>query len=89
MRIKDGFQMHEVCGEHVVVATGEECMDFNKMISLNGSAALLWKAVEGRSFNLQDMVDVLRASYDIDEATAKRDSRDLLDKWASAGLLEE
>ena len=39
MKIKKGFELRNVCGEHVVIATGIENVDFSKMITLNESAA--------------------------------------------------
>ena len=42
MRIKKGFELRDVCGEHIIVAYGIENIDFNKVISLNESATYLW-----------------------------------------------
>ena len=45
MRKKKGFELRDVCGEHVIMAYGMENIDFSKIISLNETAAFLWKAV--------------------------------------------
>ena len=42
MKIKDGFELREVCGEYVILSSGMENIDFSKIISLNESAAFLW-----------------------------------------------
>ena len=39
MRIKKGFELRDVCGEKVVIASGIENVDFSQMIALNESAA--------------------------------------------------
>lgn len=39
MRQKKGFTLRTVCGEHVIVAEGLEVINFNKLLSLNESAA--------------------------------------------------
>ena len=39
MKIKKGFELRDICGEKVIIASGIENIDFNKMISLNESAA--------------------------------------------------
>lgn len=43
MRIKDGFELREICGEHVILSHGMDNIDFSKIISLNETAAFLWK----------------------------------------------
>ena len=45
MRKKKGFELRDVCGEHVIMAYGMENIDFSKISSLNETAAFLWKAV--------------------------------------------
>ncbi len=42
MRIKDGFEIRNICGEKVIIAYGLDNLDFNKLINLNESAAFLW-----------------------------------------------
>lgn len=38
MRIKDGFELREICGEHVILSHGMDNIDFSKIISLNETA---------------------------------------------------
>ncbi len=48
MRIKDGFELREICGEHVILSHGMDNIDFSKIISLNETAAFLWKEAVGK-----------------------------------------
>ena len=41
MKIKEGFELRDVCGEFIIVAFGEQNIDFTKIINLNESAAML------------------------------------------------
>ena len=43
MRIKNDFVLREVCGENVIMGEGFKAIDFRKILSLNESAAWLWK----------------------------------------------
>ena len=52
MKIKEGFLLRELCGEHIVTAEGLENINFNKLISLNETAAFLWKALIGKEFTV-------------------------------------
>lgn len=88
MKIKNGFELRDVCGENVIIAHGVENIDFTKVISLNESAALIWKQVEGRNFTEEDMVKILLDEYEVEEQQAREDVKQLLDSWMKAGLVE-
>lgn len=81
MRIIDGFKLREVCGESIVVPEGRALVNFNKMISLNETAAYLWKNVEGKDFEVEDLKALLLDAYDVDEQTASRDAAAIARKW--------
>lgn len=87
MKIVDGFKLREVCGEFVVVPEGSKLVNFNKMLSLNGSAAFLWKAVEGKDFDVQTLADLLVGEYEIDSDVALSDAGKILDKWVEIGVV--
>ena len=88
MRIKKGFELRAVCGEHIIVAYGIENIDFNKVISLNESATYLWKNVVDKDFDVETMASLLQQEYEVDAETAKRDAQALLDEWTKVGLTE-
>ena len=88
MRIKKGFELRDVCGEHIIVAYGIENIDFNKVISLNESATYLWKNVVDKDFDVETMASLLQQEYEVDAETAKRDAQALLDQWTKVGLTE-
>ena len=88
MKIKEGFELRDVCGESVIVATGRKNIDFSKVISLNESAALVWREVEDRDFEVEDMAKTLLDTYEVDEATALRDAKALASQWKEIGLVE-
>ena len=46
MKVKNGFNLREVCGEHIIVAEGDENIDFSNIISMNESSAYLWEEVQ-------------------------------------------
>ena len=89
MKKKSGFVLRQVCGEYVIVGEGLERVNFNKMISLNSSAAYLWEALEEKEFSVQTLSDLLTDKYDVDEKTAANDARELAAKWIEAGIVEE
>lgn len=89
MRIKKGFVLRELVGQKIVTVEGLEQIDFNKLVSLNSSAAYLWEHLVSREFDLETMVDLLLERYDIERSVALKDARALLDNWKSIGLIED
>lgn len=89
MKAKTGFNLRTVCGENIIVAEGEENIDFSNIISMNESSAYLWKNVQGmESFSHDDLVKLLTDEYEVDEETAMNDVKSLTDLWMQAGIIE-
>ena len=88
MKIKDGFVLREMCGEYIVAAEGLQHINFNKLISLNSTAAFLWKALEGKEFTTEQMAELLVEEYGIDMELALTDSANLCKSWQEVGIAE-
>lgn len=86
MKTKQGFRLRTICGENVIVAEGIENIDFSKIISMNESAAYLWKKVEGKAFTTADLAHWLCEEYDVEETTAKADAQTVAQQWIDAGI---
>ena len=89
MKINKGFELREMCGEHIIIGTGVDNIDFSKVISLNESAAWLWREVEGKEFTPESLAALLMELYDVDEATALADAMALASQWVSVGIVTE
>ena len=89
MKLKKGFELQEVCGEFIIVPAGIENVDFSKIISLNETAADIWKGVaEMNEFSIDDMVSILMEQYDVDEQTAREDCSKIAERWKEMELTE-
>ena len=88
MRIKEGFNLRNICGEYIVVAEGEANIDFTNVISVNETAACIWKAVSGKDFTINDMVEALLEEYEVDKETAEKDCQQLVLDWKKADVLQ-
>lgn len=89
MKIIDGFVLRPLGDEFIVTGEGPEQVNFNKMVSLNASAAFLWNGVKGRDFSVDDLKDLLLGEYEVDEATASKDAAAIAEKWIKIGLVSE
>jgi len=88
MKIKDGFILRSICGEFIVVGEGLAQVNFNKMLSLNESAAYLWKEVEGKTFTQEDLVQLLLDKYEVSQEQAAADVEKLTATWIQEGVVE-
>lgn len=88
MKAKSGFNLRVVCGENIIVAEGEENIDFSNIISMNESSAYLWQNIQGKEFTHEDLVGLLTQEYEVDEATAMKDVKALTELWLQAGIIE-
>ena len=88
MRIKEGFVLRQVCGEWVVVGEGLSAINFNRLLSLNETAAWLWQqAVEQGSFTVESLARMLCEEHDVTMEEALHDVAEIIDKWQQEGLL--
>lgn len=89
MQIKEGFRLRSVGKEYIVTGEGLAQVNFNKLISLNTSAAYLWKEVEGKQFDEQVLANLLMSEYDISEEEAINDATDVIKSWLEVGIIEK
>lgn len=88
MKIKKEYKVREVAGEYMAVCQGKNLQDMTKVISLNQSAAELWKSLEGKSFTLDDAAQQLQELYGIDDQRAKADAAKWIDSLVNANVIE-
>ena len=88
MKLIEGFRLRPLGKEYIVTPESVAQINFNKMISLNSSAAYLWKSVEGREFKPEDLKRLLLDRYDVEEEIAGRDAEAIAQSWIEAGIAE-
>ena len=89
MKLIEGFRLRPLGKEFIVTPESVAQINFNKMISLNSSAAYLWKSVEGKEFTAETLRDLLLERYDVSEEIAMRDAENIARTWIEAGIAEE
>ncbi len=87
MRIKEGFTLRHMLGEHVVVGEGLAQVNFNKILALNESASYLWEAVSGKDFTEQELTQLLLDRYEVTPEQAAADVAKLVASWEEQGVL--
>ena len=88
MKIVKGFRLRDVMGQSIIIGEGVNQVNFNKLITLNPTAAFLWKSIEGKEFDAVKLAEFLVEEYEIDEEVAMRDAKAILEQWTEIGLVK-
>lgn len=89
MRIKDGFMLREIAGSWVVVPVGQRVVDFNGIISLSESGALIWSKLEKGIEDMEEVVSLLKENYSVDDTVVREDIKEFLNYVKERGLMED
>ena len=87
MKTRKGYRLRSLGKEFVLVAEGLDAVDFSRMISLNESAAFLWKSVEDKDFEAETLVELLLDEYGITRDVAEKDVAALLQTWKETDMI--
>ncbi len=87
MHLKEGYVLRELGDDAIVIGEGLT-VDFQRLVSLNSSAAYLWKQVEGREFDVQTLTDLLLDEYEVERPEAEEAAAELAQAWIRAGIAE-
>lgn len=88
MRVRQGFVLRKICGEYVIVPTGEITIEFNGLMTVNEVGAFLWgKLNEHVSFD--ELLQAVLDEYEVDEVTAKADLQEFIEYLNKYQVLEK
>lgn len=87
MRINEKMKVRTVAGENIVVMADAAGSDMTKVVALNPSAMLLYNALQGREFTLEEAAQVLADEYHIAGSQALSDAKLWLADMQRNGLL--
>ena len=91
MKTKKGFKLRQLGDEWILIGEGIEQINFNKMITMNETAAFLWtKAVEhkGEDLNAEKLAQWLLDEYEVSPEQACEDAQLTIDNWLEIGIAE-
>ncbi|MFI3320690.1 MAG: PqqD family protein [Rikenellaceae bacterium] len=90
MRVIEGFKLRQVADEWIVSGEGVKQTNYNKLISLNSSAAFLWqKVMGGEEFDAELLAELLTWEFAVDYDTAIADAEDIIAQWLDVKIIEE
>lgn len=87
MKLNENYILKTVAGMPVVVPVGEAVRNIRGMITLNGTAEIIWKALEdGKSY--EEIIAQIKSEYDAPEDVIKSDVDAFLEKLKNYKILE-
>ena len=90
MKVIPGFALRPLGNEYLLIAESVDLVNFNAMITLNESAAYLWRNVaELECFDEQTLVDLLLAEYEVSPEQAREDAGKTIAAWRDAKLITD
>ena len=93
MRTIDGFRLRKLGNEYILVGESMALINFNKMITLNETAAFLWEKADELTknqgaFDANALCKALCEDYDVAPEQAMTDVENTLASWKEAGVVE-
>lgn len=87
MKLNENYILKTVAGMPVVVPVGEAVNNIRGMITLNGPAEIIWKALEENK-EYDEIVVLIKREYDASEEIIKADLDAFLEKLKNYKILE-
>lgn len=87
MRIHEKMKVRTVAGENIVMMPADGTTNMSKVIALNESALLLYNALQGRDFEMEEAAQLLADQYSISGTQALSDAQAWVDDMKRNGLI--
>ena len=87
MRISKHFILREIVGDYIIVPVGETALEFNDMITVNETGALLWTSSQ-KETSEEKLAEILLEEYDVTKEEASKDVAEFLELLRKYKILE-
>lgn len=86
MRVEKEFVLREIAGDYIIIPTGKTVLEFNGLVTVNEVGVSLWNMLQ-EDISFEGLVNGILEEYDVDEAVAREDIREFLDRMIEGGIL--
>lgn len=87
MRLKTGFMLREIANQWIVVPLGQRTVEFNAIMNLSETGAIIWKGLEQTNTTEQILMELID-KYEVDYETAQIDFNTFVSVLKDKGILE-
>ena len=90
IKCKKGFKLRQLGDEWILIGEGIEQINFNKMITMNETAAFLWKKASEHKeeVSAEKMQQWLLDEYEVSPEQALEDANLTIANWLEIGIAE-
>lgn len=88
IKIKPGFVLRKIANADIIVPIGSNIANFNGLITLNETAAFLFRLISQGS-NISKLMEALINEYQIEPEVAKNDLEQFISELKTADMLIE
>ena len=84
---QSGLKLRKIGQQYVIVKASEENVNMSNVYSLNRTAAELWEQLEKGNSTVEELVEWLCSTYEVEESTALHDVERQVAEWQGFGLI--
>ena len=88
MKTVEGYVLKSLGSQNLLVGMGANVAHSGVLRKMNESAAYLWKAIEGKDFTEDMLVDLLLEEYEVSREDAQEAVKDLIKDWMEEKVIE-
>ena len=88
MKLKDGFLLRNIAGQHMAVPVGERSAELHGVLSLNETGAFLWQQLS-REQSVESLICALTETYEVSQENARDAVEGFLAQLKIQKVLEE
>lgn len=89
MRIIEGLRLRPLGKQYIIMAENVKQVDFNRMVSMNATAAFLFQEVQDCEFSTETLTELLMNECEIGREQAAHDAAVTIDEWKQAGIIAD
>jgi hypothetical protein len=79
--------LRKIADTFIIIPLGENVIEFNGLLTLSESGALLWDKLESDA-SYDDLVSTLLSEYNVEESVARLDIDDFITELDRKGLIQ-
>ena len=88
MKIKEDFILQRIADRWIVVNVDAKSVNFNRILTLNDSAKLLWDTLENGA-DVSGLVSALTSEYEVDKESAEKDVMAFVAELEKLGCIDD
>ena len=90
MKLKEGYMLKEIAGNHVAIPVGQNIVDYKGMLHLNKTGVFIWKLLKD-DITYEDLLNKMTVEYEAtqeEQEVLKKDLDEFLETIKTLDLFE-